>query len=267
MSILTKLIKTLSSSTQYYSIDFIDKAFITANNNCKNNYQPSPEVIFGFWTANNPLTENREKSITSIKRNCGVEFKLITPTNLSEYEQSDHPFHPAFQYLSAVHKADYLRTYFMHFYGGGYTDIKPHTQSWRPLFKLLNCDPSAIALGYPENKPKDIAYTKHFTPFLGNKRKINRHIERNYKELIGNCAYIFKPRTSFTELWLTECERRLSLSLSDLKRNPGNLYGNNPGYPLPWNSILGQIFHPLCLAFKEQIMTAETIRPICTNYR
>lgn len=164
MSTLTKVFKTISPFTQYYSFNFIDNALITANNDSKNKYQPSPELIFGFWTANNPLTKNRKKSINSIRRNCGAEFKLITSDNLYEYEKSDHPFHPAFQYLSAVHKADYLRTYFMHFYGGGYTDIKPHTQNWLPLFKLLNSNPVAIALGYPENTPKDIAYIKHFTP-------------------------------------------------------------------------------------------------------
>lgn len=266
MSVLAKTFKTLAPSTQYYSIAFIDKAFNIPKNN-KNDYQSPPELIFGFWTANNPLTENRKKSINLIKQNCEVEFKLITPDNLLKYEQPEHPFHPSFQYLSAVHKADYLRTYFMHFYGGGYSDIKPHTQSWLPLFKLLNRNPSAIALGYPENKSKDIAYVKHFTPFLGNKRKLNHHMKSNYKELIGNGAYIFRPKTPFTELWLTECERRLSLSFSALKRNPGNLYGNNPGYPLPWNSILGQIFHPLCLAFKDKIIASEAIRPICTNYR
>lgn len=266
MLTFTKTLKTFSPFTKFYSINFVDKAFERANYS-KNNYQSSPEIIFGFWTSDNPLTKNRENSIRLIKYNCGAEFKLVTRNNLSEYEQPNHPFHPSFCYLSAVHKADYLRTYFMHFYGGGYTDIKPHTQTWRPLFKALNQTPSAIALGYPENKSKDIAFVKHFTPPLSNKKKLNRHMEKHYQEIIGNCAYIFKPQTPFTELWLSECERRLSLSFNNLKKNPGNLYGDNPGYPLPWNSILGQIFHPLCLAFKDSIITTDAIRPICTNYR
>ena len=251
--------------TQYYSIEFIDRAFSESKNNNPNNIQ-APEVIFGFWTEENPLTKNREDAIKSIKNNCGIEFKLITKNNLSAYELSEHPFHPAYNYLSAVHKSDYLRTYFMHFYGGGYTDIKSHTNSWVPAFKELNQNDSAIALGYPEDKEKDIAYVRHFIT-SGNKRKLNRQMKNNYNKLIGNGSYIFKPKTIFSEIWLLECERRLSLSLNTLRKNPGNLYGNNPGYPLPWNAILGQIFHPLCLTFKDRIIKNHTIRPICTNYR
>ena len=74
----------------------------------------------------------------------------------------------------------------MHFYGGGYTDIKPHTQTWRPLFKALNQTPSAIALGYPENKSKDIAFVKHFTPPQQQKETKSSHgktLSRNYWQL------------------------------------------------------------------------------------
>jgi hypothetical protein len=52
----------------------------------------------------------------------------------------EYPLHPAFKYLSYVHKSDYLRSYFMHFYGGGYADIKKYSSNnnWKECFNLLN---------------------------------------------------------------------------------------------------------------------------------
>ena len=262
---LINILRAYLPFTKHYSIEFLDKAFLESKKHYYN--LQAPEVIYGFWTEDNPLTKNRKNAIQSIKENCTTPFKLITKNDLPKYELIEHPFHPSFPYLSAVHKADYLRTYFMHFYGGGYTDIKPHSNSWSSLFKTLNENTLAIAIGYPEGTTKNIAYVKDFISPPGNKRKINRHLKQNYNKLIGNGSYIFKPRTIFTKLWLYECERRLSLSYEALKNNPGNLYGNNPGYPLPWNSILGQIFHPLCMAFKDSIMTSDKICPIFINYR
>ena len=266
MSNITNTIKTLLPFTHRYSIDFVDSAFSITKNNTTSRTSKAPKVIYTFWTEDNPLSKNREHSIDTIKQNCDVEFKLITKRDLSAYELKEHPFHEAFKYLSAVHKSDYLRTYFMHFYGGGYTDIKPHSNSWTDLFDKLNNSPSFLCLGYPEKSPKDLAHIRHFI-HSGNKKKLNHHLQKYYHKIIGNGSYIFKPKTQFTELWLHECERRLTLAFKDLKEHPGNIYGDNPGYPLAWTSILGQIFHPLCLAFNENMLRDEKIRPICENYR
>lgn len=266
MTSVANVIKALLPFTHYYEINFVDTAFSTATSPTKHNKQIAPKIIYSFWTENNPLTSNRLRSIETIKEHCGVDFKLITKSDLATYELKEHPFHEAFKYLSAVHKADYLRTYFMHFYGGGYTDIKPHSNNWSPLFDVLNENATSLCLGYPERSPKDLAYIKHFI-FSGNKKKLNRHLRKNPHEIIGNGAYIFKPQTAFTKLWLSECERRLSLSIDALRKHPGNIYGDNPGYPLAWTSILGQVFHPLCLAFSKNILKREEIRPICENYR
>ena len=260
-------IQTLLPFLHYYSIPFVDNAFQINNSDqlCYN--KEAPKIIYGFWTEDNPLTQNRVKAIQSIQENCGTQFKLITKQDLPSYELKEHPYHPSFKYLSAVHKSDYLRTYFMHFYGGGYTDIKPHLNDWNPLFDILNRNTSSFCVGYPETKAKDLANIKHFTPPLANNKKLNSHLRKNYAEIIGNGSYIFKPLTTFTRLWLSECERRLSLSYQALKEHPGNTYGDNPDYPLPWTSILGQVFHPLCLAFRSHIIKNEQIRPICKNYR
>ena len=259
-------IKSHLPFVKFYSIDFVDKAFYSFQSQNREYTTKAPKIIYAFWTEDNPLTENRIRSIQTIQENCGVEFKLITKETLPQYELSKHPFHPAFKYLSAVHKSDYLRTYFMHFYGGGYTDIKPQIHNWESLFNKVNQTPYVLCAGYPEKKITDIARIKDFID-KGNKRKLNSHLKRNYNKLIGNGAYIFKPQTPFTKLWITECERRLSIAFEDLLKNPGNLYGNNIGYPLPWTSILGQIFHPLSFVFNERVIKSDNLRPVCKNYR
>ena len=76
--------------------------------------------VFGL---ENPMSKNRQdcKTIDKVSQ-CNVI--LITPEKLNKYILNEHPLHPSYYYLSEVHKSDYLRTYFMRFYGGGYSDIK-----------------------------------------------------------------------------------------------------------------------------------------------
>lgn len=224
------------------------------------------KIIYCFWTGDNPMSENRLIGLKSIQENSGVEVVLVTPSNLNNFIKKDFPLHPAYPYLSLVHKSDYLRCYFMHHFGGGYSDIKPQLHNWEKAFAKLNNDKNAIAIGYHESSYKDIGYVKKFID--SNKaRKINKDLKRNFNLVIGNCGYIFKPYTQFTELWFTELHKRLDENYETLKEYPGNMMGNNEGYPLPWTSILGQIFHPLCLMFHDQILFDESIKPQTFNYR
>lgn len=78
-----------------------------------------------FWTNDKgEITPNRFRSLNQFKEISEVDVILITKDNLHEYILPENPLHPSYKYLSAVHRSDYLRTYFMHFYGGGYSDIK-----------------------------------------------------------------------------------------------------------------------------------------------
>ena len=42
--------------------------------------------------------------------------------------------HARYRDLHVVHRSDYLRAYFLHFFGGGYTDIKEPIGSWAAAF-------------------------------------------------------------------------------------------------------------------------------------
>lgn len=214
-------------------------------------------VLYCFWTGDNEMSENRKRCFKGLRENVGVEVKLITPINLDEYILSDYPLHPAYEYLSLVHKSDYLRCYFMHFHGGGYSDVKHHDNSLLDLFtKFSNSD--SWMLGYPEISPKHVVKLKGR---LGFDLKLNYHL------LNGLGAFIFKPNTPITNEWYSELNRRMDRYEEKLRDNPGNILGSNEGYPIHWSGILGDILHPLMLKYHDKIMQTPIIRPDCTNYR
>ena len=218
---------------------------------------PVPRKIYTFWTGNNPMSESRQSHFELLKLVAGVEVVLITPNNLSEYILPEYPLHHAFKYLSLVHKADYLRCYFMHHYGGGYSDIKAAQYNWSPVFDTLDCS-NAYFIGYPEIKAEDLA------PVEG---KIGEDMQCYFSIIAGNCAYIFRKQTPFTQEWYNELLNRMDNYAEQLENNPGNVLGNNPGYPIPWTNILGDIFHPLCLKYTDKILLDNTLRPNLENYR
>ncbi|APX61991.1 glycosyltransferase family 32 protein [Acinetobacter schindleri] len=244
-----------------YNIRFLEKKIKNPEAITKVN-----KVIYCFWTGNNPMSENRLKGLKSLQKNSGAEVILVNPSNLDNFIKKDFPLHPAYSYLSLVHKSDYLRCYFMHHFGGGYSDIKPQLYNWEKAFEKLNNDNNVLAIGYHESSYKDIGYiTKFVNPI--DAKKMNKDLKKNFNLVIGNGGYIFKPYTQFTELWITELHKRLDENFETLKAHPGNIMGDNEGYPLPWTSILGQIFHPLCLMFHEHLLFDENLKPVCKDYR
>ena len=107
------------------------------------------------------MSNNRRRGITSLQAVAGVPVVLVTPENLPQFIQPNAPLHPAFEYLSLVHKSDYLRCYFMHHLGGGYSDIKPCRHNWLASFEQLEASP-AYAIGYPERKQDGLAQVDCF---------------------------------------------------------------------------------------------------------
>jgi hypothetical protein len=211
-------------------------------------------TIFCFWTGYNEMSENRKRCLEKLKQDTECRIVLVTPENLDSYILPEHPLHEAYPYLSETHKADYLRTYFMHFYGGGYSDIKEPGGSWKKAFDdMRNSD--AYINGYRESGPGDIAFPE---------------VAEHYNSLVGNGAYIVKPNTSFTHAWYSSMLDVLDKKIEELKRNPAKRtddvpsYGN--GYPIEWAEILGRIFHRVSMDILDYILFTVP-RPIMKNYR
>lgn len=228
-------------------------------------YEPFPgieskveRVIWCFWTGKNEMSENRKRGYQSLLDNSGVEVKLITPDNLDYYILPNHPLHPAYEYLSLVHKSDYLRCYFMHFYGGGYSDIKPNYNSWNNSFEKLDESKNHYILGYTELNGLGMGRGQG---------EIDKDLIKNYLSCVGTGAFICKSNTSFTAEWYTELNRRMDYYHNNLKENPGDTKGRNQGYPIKLLAILSQIFAPLCLKYRNHIIHDNTVLPELTNYQ
>jgi hypothetical protein len=226
--------------------------------------------IFLLWTGLNKPSHARLRCIYSYLSRSGVNITLITHENLHDWVRS--PIHPAYPFLSCTHRADYLRAYLMHNYGGGYSDIKHCNFDWRPHFDLLSSTESALMAGYPENSATDIASEQDL-------------IRNSYANLPGMCHFIFKPTSTITTKWLSDVEQILTANFDDLANNPGtyhpraikqSYHGRNPilrlayahkKYPLSWNQLLGSILHPIMhtTSSKEKLLVMQ--RPVITNYR
>jgi len=210
-------------------------------------------VIYTFWTGTNPISENRKKSLKQLEALSSTKVILVTPENLNDYILPTEPLHPAYKYLSAVHKADYLRTYFMNFHGGGYSDIKQTTGSWTPCFTELEAADKWIN-GYKELE-NGVAYAP---------------AAAYWQQMVGNCAYICKPQTPLTQEWYAEMISLLDSKLEMLEKHPARIprdcfeAGNQ--YPIEWNEMLGRIFHKLCYKYKDMLL--NTLPPcIFANYQ
>ena len=217
----------------------------------------APEIIYLFWTGTNPMSENRLKGLDSLKKTSEVEVRLVTVNNLNDYILHHHPLHPAYEYLSLVHKSDYLRCYFMLHFGGGYSDIKQTFNTWKKSFSKLN-NSDFWCLGYAEEG-------FWCTPNING--KIGKDIQKYFYLLIGNGAYIFKPYSPIAIEWMRELNKRTDDLTPKLTQYPGDVFGKNPGYPVGWSYILGQILHPILLKYHEKIIQDNAIKPDMNNYR
>lgn len=221
-------------------------------------------LIFCCWTGDEEMSTNRVQALWSILQNTGCTLALINKGNIENWILPDAPLHPAYPYLSSTHKADYLRCYMMHHYGGGYTDLKITTKNWSKFFNALR-NSDYLALGYAELED-GIPHLKE--------REEYHHI--SHEDLIGLCSFIFKKHTVLTKSWLVATEQLLTAKLEQLKANPAQHPLDQTGvilpngmtsqYPLRWAEMLGEIFHPIIYHSKERILK-KSIEPFFGNYR
>jgi hypothetical protein len=189
---------------------------------------------------------------------CEIDVILVTPDNLQKYILPSEPLHPAYEFLSETHKADYLRTYFMHFHGGGYSDIKLPSGSWVQAFEDIISNPNILINGYHESSEDTIAG--------------DDYVKLLYKEIPANSAYIIRPNTEFTKEWYRQLLSVLDSKLEALKKNPSThpqaqfTPNISPGYPIQWTEILGNIFHPLTCKYRDRILFT-TPNPVINEYR
>jgi hypothetical protein len=222
------------------------------------------KCLFCFWTGDNVMPSTRIEALRSMS-NSKLNVQLITNNELHFWIKKDYPLHEAYQFLSYVHRADYLRVYFMHHYGGGYSDIKFIYESWHNSWSRLQ-NSEKIAIGYREIGLKGVAMIPSLYYFI---------LLINWRKLLGNGAYIFKSNTFFTSEWLNLTNILLDKNLKALKINPANhpedykgklINGIRSSYPLKWSSLLGNIFHPLCYKHCDHLLNSLPKPEMHCNY-
>ncbi|QGZ62713.1 glycosyltransferase family 32 protein [Paraburkholderia acidisoli] len=222
-------------------------------------------TVFCLWTGNEVMSPNRIQALWSIYSQTGCPVALVNANTLEEWVLPGHPLHAAYPSLSATHKADYLRCYLMHHYGGGYTDIKITTKKWRQFFDLLE-QSDKMALGYTELPNGVVRLDGEF----------GERLRQSHADLIGLCAFIFRKRSPLTTAWLERTEALLDVKLEALQRHPAVHPQDQSGvilpdgtpspYPLRWVELLGEILHPLLYEFRAELLHAP-IEPFFGSYR
>jgi hypothetical protein len=218
-------------------------------------------VIFCFWTGDNPMSEIRKNSVALMEGVTECNIKLITKDNLHEWELEDHPIHPAYEHLSAVHRADYLRAYFMCHYGGGYSDVKMATGSWLKAFSLLDRYENIWVVGYPELDEDCIAGIPD--------RELYKKMQNIYWRMVGNGSYVCRKRSPLVREWLAGVHKVLDEKLQALKAypapNPRARSDEDPRYVLKWTEICGNVFHPLVYKYIDHVAPILPM-PNCSYY-
>jgi hypothetical protein len=151
----------------------------------------------------------------------------------------------------------------MHFYGGAYCDIKELRSSWKSSIKEFNDDENCWIMGYKEVGP-------HGCANIRNNPDLSTKLKQNWECLIGNGAYLCKPKTPLTFDWYNKLLDKMNENIDNLKKFPSThsrqVYSVAYPYPFMWTEILGQIFHPLLLNYKERVRN-DLKPPLFTNYR
>ena len=210
---------------------------------------PQGRRLFCLWTGDNPMSATRKEHLQSIRDNVDLPIVLVTRDNLDVWVPQKER-HSAYEFLSATHRADYLRCFLMHKYGGAYCDIKPVRRSWRQHYDDLMKDDTKWICGYREQREQDVACGP------GDNAKT---VKSQFRNLVGTPAFIMKPDTEFTRAWMEYVSQTLDRHLDKLREFPARgpreqwRQGSDYGYPLRWLELLGEKFHPLQLQYLGRI--------------
>ena len=208
--------------------------------------------VLRFWWGNDisTMTASRKKCYDSIYSNSGIEhIEMISPLNYKQYEVESHPYHEGFEYLSEVHKGDYLRAYIVYHYGGCWADVKYIDHDWNQYFDLLEQNPEKWGIGAQNRTIID---------------NIDQLMDPSnpHSKCISMCNFIFREKTPLFYDYITGIEHQMYVVLDLLKKYPGTVHPQicsnhrtanscssipehlkDYGYPLPWMGLSGRFFH------------------------
>jgi hypothetical protein len=219
--------------------------------------------LFCLWTGTNQLSPDHAVELFSIVSNSHTPVVFLNSDSYKKWELESSPFHPAFPFLSQVHKSDYLRAYLLHHYGGGYTDIKFTFKQWDSAFELLNKS-SSWMLGTTVPDATQISFAPSYDKDEAEK------IIADFKSCVSNFALICKKRTPLTTEWYNNTCSLLDQKLDLLMRNPGTVArdaagikledGKESAYPLAYTELVW-VTTPIFYRYRQHILHYD-IQPL-----
>ena len=218
-------------------------------NNIQINTNKNPSglnTLWLCWTGSNKMSELRRSCLNNIYRYIEADVILVTKDNLNYYNNKNYPIHEAYQYLSDIHKSDYLRCYLLHNYGGSYIDIKPLDFSIKKFSDDL------------KNNENIFGYNGWHNGNTG------------YPSV---CSFMYKQNTQFTNELMDKIHKYLDSKLEALKKYPAkhprhdphvSLIKNYP-YPIGWGDITDKILRKIIIKYKNKINMSFPV-PLNTRY-
>eukprot|EP00929_Paragymnodinium_shiwhaense_P069934 TRINITY_DN35345_c0_g1_i1.p1 TRINITY_DN35345_c0_g1~~TRINITY_DN35345_c0_g1_i1.p1 ORF type:complete len:385 (+),score=68.82 TRINITY_DN35345_c0_g1_i1:79-1233(+) len=175
------------------------------------------KVVWMCWTGNNEMPPHLQLCKRTIERNSGLPVIVITPENLLDYVQDPHP---AYEHLHLAHRADYLRCWLLHHYGGIYLDADTIClRSLEPLFDELD---TFDVVGYDGSQWGEVIGISDMGPF--------------------------KPMTEFTELWFNILHAKLQERLPEIQQEKTDVFY--------WQEILRDIVVPVSKMQRPRVSQA-----------
>ncbi len=240
----------------------------------RKNINPINRNIYVLWLGDEKINAYRRKSMNNLPKNS----ILITKKNLYNYILPNYPLHPSYEYLSTIHKSDYLRCYLMYHYGGGYSDVKVTTIDWDYSFDKMEENKNIWMMGVKTTYPHTFSHTEEWDKKM--KNSISMHIDK----LFCMGFFICRPKTPMVTEWYNEVNKRLDTYLPALIKNPAKYtrecfdktymvafdkpIWENPNksiktnYPITWNILLAQILYPLEIKYIKHIDNTTMVSQI-----
>jgi hypothetical protein len=114
----------------------------------------------------------------------------------------------------------------MHFYGGGYADIKKYSSdnNWKECFEIINSNNDIFLIGQQE--------------ILGGSAIKEFNNTEILNKVVANGYFICRPNTEFTKEWYNRVQKQMDLRYNDLKTHPAiDAFGRLNGYPIRWAEL------------------------------
>eukprot|EP00122_Pirum_gemmata_P000937 Pgem_evm1s840 len=234
------------------------------------------KMMFIFWFGEETWSSARDEAFHSLS-NLEMPIIFIKSDIVQNFEMKPPAFriHKDLDKLSGIHQGDYLRCYFMRFFGGGYGDIKYNSVSWKNEYNKFQADDDAWLLGVKEPTLGGVAChdinlvnaskicndmsPERITEEQNFENKCCSYVKQNkdlMSKLVTNCYYIMRPNTPLAIEWLTLANEALAVKMDRVIKYPPStgrcclqIVTSMESYPIRWAELHGEIFHPMQMKY------------------